>query len=320
VNADIFPFLQAPNWTKCRAGCLAETFFDLHSNDADCNEWLGDSVFSGPLPFRGIGLIGLADDEGVRLNNGRPGARDGPRAIRQALANYGQASCIGLLNTERGTALRIVDAGDLIPGRDLTETHDRVTASVRSLLELGLLPIGVGGGHDLTFPLVRAVAAAMEGALHGVYFDAHLDVRESLGSGMPFRRIIEHCNVASLHCLGMNRFANSADHVAWFLSHHGHLETFSAADWPGDENQFVSIDLDVLDVCHAPGVSAVNPAGLSASTLADYAVSAGRCSNVGCFDIMELCPTHDEDGRTARVAAHLLLCFISGCQQRGRNA
>lgn len=186
MNADIFPFLQAPIWTACRAGCLAETFFDLHSNNADCKEWLGNSVLSGPLPFRGIGLVGLADDEGVKLNNGRRGDKDGPRAIRHALANYGQTRSIGLSDTAFGTTIRIVDAGDLIPGRDLTETHDRVTASVRGLLELGLLPIGIGGGHDLTFQLVRAVAAAMAGALHGVYFDAHLDVRESLGSGMPF--------------------------------------------------------------------------------------------------------------------------------------
>ena len=38
-----------------------------------------------------IGLIGLADDLGVRLNNGRPGAREGPRAFRAALARYGVA-------------------------------------------------------------------------------------------------------------------------------------------------------------------------------------------------------------------------------------
>ena len=35
----------------------------------------------------GIALIGFACDEGVRRNGGRVGAKDGPRAIRQALAN-----------------------------------------------------------------------------------------------------------------------------------------------------------------------------------------------------------------------------------------
>ena len=35
----------------------------------------------------GVVLIGFACDEGVRRNGGRVGAKDGPRAIRAALAN-----------------------------------------------------------------------------------------------------------------------------------------------------------------------------------------------------------------------------------------
>jgi hypothetical protein len=38
-----------------------------------------------------VAMIGLADDLGVRLNGGRPGAREGPRAFRAALARYGVA-------------------------------------------------------------------------------------------------------------------------------------------------------------------------------------------------------------------------------------
>src|SRR5215470_5223751 len=39
---------------------------------------------SAPL---GVVLLGFACDEGVRRNQGRPGAAEAPRAIRQALAN-----------------------------------------------------------------------------------------------------------------------------------------------------------------------------------------------------------------------------------------
>src|SRR5688572_25419257 len=35
----------------------------------------------------GVVLLGFPSDEGVRRNGGRPGAKDGPRAIRGALAN-----------------------------------------------------------------------------------------------------------------------------------------------------------------------------------------------------------------------------------------
>jgi arginase family enzyme len=42
------------------------------------------------------------------------------------------------------------------------------------------------------------------------------------------------------------------------------------------------------------------------------AEAAGRDARVGHFNIMELCPPHDPDGRTARVAALLFLSFIAG--------
>jgi arginase family enzyme len=42
------------------------------------------------------------------------------------------------------------------------------------------------------------------------------------------------------------------------------------------------------------------------------ALLAGQDPGVRCFDIMELCPAHDEGGRTARLAAHVFLSFLRG--------
>src|SRR6478672_5069131 len=52
---------------------------------------LASQFHASPVGCR-VGLIGLPDDEGVRLNNGRPGAKDGPKALRAALAGYGVAT------------------------------------------------------------------------------------------------------------------------------------------------------------------------------------------------------------------------------------
>src|SRR5262245_18911227 len=69
----------------------------------DMSVWQGrvDSA-EGPLALRwhqrvtplvdgaapGVALVGFACDEGVRRNQGRPGAADGPQAIRRALAYF----------------------------------------------------------------------------------------------------------------------------------------------------------------------------------------------------------------------------------------
>jgi formiminoglutamase len=127
-------------------------------------------------------------------------------AFRAALARYGVARPAGW------SWPAVYDVGDLVPGQTLEETHDRVTRVTDGLLARGLLPVAVGGGHDLTFPFVRALARRIPSPLLGVYLDAHLDVREEPGSGMPFRALVEECGVAELHVAGLDPLVNSREH------------------------------------------------------------------------------------------------------------
>jgi formimidoylglutamase len=257
-----------------------------------------------------IALLGIPDDTGVRLNHGRPGAAEGPEALRSALAAYGARDPVG------PAWPTVYDAGDIVPGVTLAETHARVTTAAAALVDAGLFPIAIGGGHDLTFPFVRAVASRFPALRGGVYFDAHLDVRAEDGSGMPFRRLVEHCGITQLHVHGLDVLSNTREHTTWFAAHGGRIDPFTHEDaWPEGE-LFVSLDLDVIDQAYAPGVSAMNPAGWSPATAEAWVCAAGKCDRVRCFDIMELSPPHDDHGRTARLTARLLLAFLRGFSER----
>lgn len=306
---------------------------------------LASLITSDPaeLPSCDVAILGLPDDVGVRLNNGRPGAAEGPRAFRAALAGYGVAEPAGFKWP------RIFDAGDVTPApgvhaEGLAETHQRVTEAALALHKAGLFPIAIGGGHDLTFPFVRAaiehhreggvkVAAGWD-TFAGIYFDAHLDVRPTAGSGMPFRRLIEECGAGPLMVVGFNPLANTREHVEWFSSACGGRNVIADDDLvaridelsgPDDllaplhneepetiNHLFASFDLDAIDASHAPGVSAMNPAGLTVREAARLVFMAASHPRLRCFDFMELSPPHDDKGRTARVAAHLFLHALMG--------
>lgn len=256
-----------------------------------------------------IAILGVPDDLGVSLNHGVPGAAQGPDALRVALTRY------GVSEPEDWVWPGVYDAGDVIPSGDLDETHKRVTDAANAIHEAGLVPVMFGGGHDLTFPFVRA-AAERFGEMNGVYLDAHLDVREETGSGMPFRRLIEQCAVKRLDVIGLNAMVNSREHTRWFHQHGGRIDALEPEGiWPG-EHLFFSLDLDVIDAAAAPGVSARNPAGMSVREAVRWAHAAGANERVRCFDIMELCPPNDHDQRTARVAAHLFLTFVKAFASR----
>jgi formiminoglutamase len=268
----------------------------------------------------------------VRLNGGRVGARGGPTAFRAALGRYG-VPWDGV--RRRPLDVPVYDAGDVTPapGDDeqaLLATHARVRSAVAALHASGLVTIAVGGGHDLSLPALGAVSTALGRALGGVNLDAHLDVREKVGSGMPFRRLIEgqHVEPRRFVELGLGRFVNDESDLEWLrarggtaihaeaifehgLDHRAALE-LSTAEGPG----FLSIDLDALDQSVAPGVSAPNPLGLSLSNATRLAEAAGARPEIRHFDMMELNPSYDPDGRTARAAALLFLHFIAGFRER----
>ena len=284
-----------------------------------------------------VALLGLPDDTGVALNGGRPGAADGPTAVRRALVRFGAS-----FDAERRAPVstRVFDAGDVEPSSDpdrataLVRTHERITQAATALHERGLIVLGLGGGHDLTAPTVRALAQHEGAALGGINLDPHLDVRETIGSGMPFRVLIEdgHLDASRFTVLGAGRFSNTQAHIDYLQSRGGQIvltedfrqceaEAVEAAftrakGTDGKGAMFVSIDLDCLDASVAPGVSALNPNGLGVDIAARLAERAGRDARVKHCDIMELNPKHDLDGRTAQIAALLVLHFVAGVEAR----
>ncbi len=275
-----------------------------------------------------LALLGLPDDTGVKLNHGRPGAAEGPAAFRAALARYG-TTWDGLRDLE--LHVKVFDAGDIQPAHGtnetaLLETHARVERAVLEIHQLGLVPVCIGGGHDLTLPSVTALAKHARTRVGGISLDAHLDVRPEVGSGMAFRRLIEtkQLDPRRFVVVGVGRFANAAAHVQWLSKQRAHLlfvdavlakglpaKPFEAAFAKASAG-FVSIDLDGIDSSAAPGVSAMNALGIKVSDACRIAELAGSDLRVRHFDLMELSPPHDPSGRTARVAAHLFLCFVAG--------
>ncbi len=282
-----------------------------------------------------VALLGLPDDTGIGLNGGRVGARHGPRAFREALAKYGTSHDAASDNDL--ARLGVFDAGDVEPaGDEIHRTHIRVAEAVDAILEQNMLPVCIGGGHDLTFPGVAALTRRLRQrneTLGGLNIDTHLDVRERVGSGMAFRRILEEgagvVEPRLYATVGVGAFSNEPRHIEWLRQRGGELLIFD-----GDQHEllerflallgrlqsagslFASFDLDVLDASVAPGVSALNPMGLTPVSASLMCRALGRLKNLRYFDLMELSPPHDVQGRTARLAVHLFLHLLAGVAER----
>lgn len=281
----------------------------------------------------GIALLGICCDEGVRRNQGRPGAQKGPDAIRKALSNQAW-------HLDRP----VYDAGNLQPEENNLEALQQEQADmVADLLRRGHFPLLLGGGHEIACGSFLGLARVLPeefSPIGSINFDPHFDLRHDAraSSGTPFRQIAEHCREQgqpfNYFCLGISETANTKalfDRADALGVTYLKDEELNPWDLPAAEKRladfiarcgaiYLSIDLDVLPAAIAPGVSAPAPRGLPLEQLEQLlAVIRREAGNkLKLADIAEYNPTFDIDSRTARVAARL--CHLLVRPQRGETS
>ena len=273
-------------------------------------------------------LLGFACDEGVKRNKGRPGAVDGPEAIRKSLANLS-------FQSDRS----VYDAGniDCIDG-DLEAAQISLANTVSNLLARDLNVTLLGGGHEIAWASYQGIVQYLDtindatSKVGIINFDAHLDLRspaQGCSSGTPFRQIAEWCakqgRAFRYHVIGFNPSANTAalteyaksKNVSWIEDVDAHLVNLDKIcaglrDFIADVDYlYVTICLDVFSAAIAPGVSAPASVGISSELVIRLLREIRSLSTelevpILLSDVAELNPQVDIDQRTARLAARLV--------------
>ncbi len=285
----------------------------------------------------GVVILGAPFDWGTTY---RPGARFGPRAIRDAdyLGFDGHRPHLPTGIDPLGT-LDVVDAGDLVlPPGYIEESIETIRVAVETIARKGAVPIVLGGDHTITFPNAAAVAA-VHGDVALIHFDAHADTGETqyghlLGHGTPMRRLIESGAVPGHRFvqIGLRGYWPDPDTVAWMRDQRMRFFMMSEIEDRGlravvDEaveyaaggasGVFLSVDIDVVDPGMAPGTGTPEPGGLTSRQLLDTVRRLGRQLNVVGADVVEVAPAYDGPGEiTAFLANRVVLEILNGMAER----
>jgi agmatinase len=290
------------------------------------------------LPAGAVVIVGAPFDWGTTH---RPGARFGPRAIRQSdyLDADGKRPHLET-GIDALATLQVVDIGDVqvVPGY-VEESIDRIRAAVTAIAAAGSVPVVLGGDHTVTFPNATAVADVHgHGEIALVHFDAHADTGESHhgmlhGHGTPMRRLIESGAVPGHRFvqIGLRGYWPPPPVVEWMGQRGMRSYTMGeiverglepvvdeavayAAD--GAKGVFVSVDIDVVDPAAAPGTGTPEPGGLTSRQLLDTVRRLGRDLDVLGADVVEVAPAYDPSEVTALLANRVVLELLNGMAQR----
>jgi len=273
-----------------------------------------------------VALLGIPFDGGTTY---RPGARFGPRHVRQQSVLIRPWNPV--LNLNPFMKYRIGDYGDFsVNPLSIEDTFRRVEEQMQPLLSSGTRCVSVGGDHSLSLPLLRAIVKKY-GPVALIQFDAHNDLWDQYfgckySHGTPFRRAIEEGliragsflqvglrgQVYSRHDFDFAR-KNKVRMITAEEFHAGGLPLFrkQLAAFRG-KRVYVTLDIDCVDPAFAPGTGTPQVGGFTSAQIVDLVRALRGLRIVGC-DLVEVSPPYDTGEITSLLAANLLyelLCVL----------
>lgn len=258
-------------------------------------------------------VIGIPFDGTV---SNRPGARFGPRAIRDASMEIEDYS--PYLNKDI-TNIKIHDAGDIqIPFGYTETTLQIISKNYRQFLEHNKRIIALGGEHLISLPLIEEQYNKYGSDLFVIQFDAHADLRnEYLGVRFSHATVMHHV----VDIIGPENYSaigvRSGTKGEWNIinkqnNYFGGSSLRSFSDFVDSyvtklsgRKIYITVDIDVFDPSLVSGTGTPEPGGISYNDFI-YVLKMISQLDITGVDIVELAPDYDNSGVSAIVGASIL--------------
>lgn len=264
-----------------------------------------------------FGLIGVPMDLGV---TNRPGARFGPRAVRamERIGPYNHA-----LKVVPTAEYKVADLGDVpMESRySLDQSIADIEAFYHKVVAAGVVPITVGGDHSITHPILRALGKDKPVGL--VHIDAHCDTAgpyegAKFHHGGPFRQAVLDGVLDPTRTIQIG-IRGSAEFV-WEFSYDSGMTVIHAEEVDemgteavidkikqvvGDEDFYISFDVDGLDPVYTPGTGTPEVGGLTPREAQRILRGLAGMRVIG-GDMVEIAPQYDTTTNTVQTGGQML--------------
>lgn len=299
-------------------------------------EWQDSARYASPYSFMrlpltrdlstaDVAIVGAPFDLGVNM---RPGARFGPRGIRNGSFQLRPHPMKAEDLWGPFRALRVVDYGDLNLANAYIDTAvGQIEEGVAPIFAAGVAPITLGGDHTITLPVLRACAKE-HGPVALAHFDAHPDFWPPPAPERPYHHGTVYHIAAQEGLIDLERsvqvgIRGSISDMVLEDARRAGFEMITADDFfaLGVEETlariharargkvYVSLDIDSADPAFAPGTGTPEVAGLSSRELVHLVRGLVGLEIVGC-DVVEVSPPWDSSEITSLLAANLVYEFL----------
>jgi formiminoglutamase len=264
-----------------------------------------------------LAIIGVPDDRGSFTNHGNASA---PDAVRHEFYKLH----VPFADKE----LKILDLGNIQPGNELKDTVFALASSVLHLMTHKVLPIIIGGGHDLTFGQYLGYQELYK-LVNMVVIDERIDMQESDGncqnSSSFLSCILTHNPnyLFNLSLVGFQTYLCNPFLVEMLDSlNYDCIRLGKARQKMEDlepimrDSDLISIDMSSLKMADSKALQNPTPNGFTGEELCLIARYAGMSDKLTSFGIYEMNPLYDNSGQSTQLTAQIIWCFIEGFYNR----
>lgn len=261
-----------------------------------------------------VAVLGIPFDTAT---TNRPGARLGPRAVRNASTVMAWAPPYGM-EFDPFDRLAVVDAGDAFFdfGRP-EQVPDKIEEYAFELIDDGPALLSIGGDHFVSYPLIKAHVRKHGGPISILHFDAHSDTWEDennrIDHGTMFWWAAREGLVDPATSVQVGIRTTNPDTMGFNIIdapqvHAQRIESTvtKIGEHLGDSPVYVTFDIDCLDPSYAPGTGTPVCGGLTSHQA--MAILRGlQGINIIGMDVVEVAPAYDVGEITALAASHLAM-------------
>ncbi len=225
------------------------------------------------------------------------------------------------------TEINILDLGNIRQGSEVKDTYFALREVLTWLHKANTLPIIIGGGHDLTYPIYLAYENLGK-IINMVAIDSSFDLaktEEDIHSRSYLTKIILHkpnflFNFANI---GYQTYFVDPDAIKlmtklFFDIHRLGVirENIEEAEPIIRNADTISIDIGAIRHADAPGNQCATPNGFNGEEACQMMRYAGFSDKVSSLGLFEVNPEFDRQGQTAHLAAQMLWYFLDGFGKR----
>ena len=261
----------------------------------------------------------------------RPGARHGPREVRNASSMIRLYHPVSLKSPY--DRYNIADIGDCpVNPVNLDDSLNRIQNFYIDIKSNNTIPLSIGGDHLVSLPILRSLAS--NGPVGLFQFDSHSDTWDSYFGGYkythgtPFRRAIEENLVDPNNyvILGLRGSLYDPNDLKWAKDQGVTIITIDEYYNMGFEkcikkiyevlegcNTYFTFDIDGIDPTFAPGTGTPEVGGFSVREAQLIIRALNKLNYIG-GDVVEVSPPFDLNNMTSHVAATIafeMLCTMT---------